>query len=71
MKLGISPLHFSLGHRPPWYPNPTAPPSRANCWRKPGELGVGLVQFGPNMPLDRLSEKELREIVKEAGSMED
>lgn len=68
MKLGISSYTF------PWAiglpgTQPDHPLQPGQLLEKARELGVGLVQFGPNMPLDRLSEKELREIVKEAGSM--
>jgi sugar phosphate isomerase/epimerase len=35
---------------------------------KAQELGVGLVQFGANMPLDKLSDYELREVEKYATS---
>lgn len=35
---------------------------------KAQELGVGIVQFGPNLPLDHLPEAELRDVVKHAHS---
>ncbi|MGD1101669.1 MAG: hypothetical protein ABSA59_06340 [Terriglobia bacterium] len=67
MKLGISSYTY------PWAMGlPDAPPSHPlqplQLLEKAQELGVGLVQFGPNMPLDKLPEKELREVVKHAGS---
>jgi sugar phosphate isomerase/epimerase len=67
MKLGISSYTF------PWaigLPNaiPDNPLKPLQLLEKAHELGVGLVQFGPNMPLDKLPEKELREVVKNANS---
>jgi hypothetical protein len=67
MKLGISSYTY------PWAIGlPEAPPSQPlkplQLLEKAQELGVGIVQFGPNMPLDKLPEKELREVVKSADS---
>lgn len=67
MKLGISSYTF------PWaigLPNtvPDHPLKPMQLLEKAQELGVGLVQFGPNMPLDGLPERELREVVKQADS---
>ncbi len=67
MKLGISSYTF------PWaigLPDaiPNHPLTPLKLLEKAQELGVGLVQFGPNMYLDKLSEKELGEVVKQAGS---
>ena len=67
MKLGISSYTF------PWaigLPDaiPSQPLTPLQLLEKARELGVGLVQFGPNMPLDQLPEKELREVVKRASS---
>ena len=69
MKLGISSYTF------PWAiglpgAKPNHPLKPLQLLEKAQELGVGIVQFGPNMPLDKLPEKELREVVKHAGSME-
>lgn len=66
MKVGISSYTF------PWAVGlPDAPPPfplrPMNLLEKAQELGVGLVQFGPNMPLDRLSDKERRDVVKHAN----
>lgn len=67
MKLGISSYAF------PWAiglpdATPSHPLNPLQLLEKAHELGVGLVQFGPNMPLDTLPEKELREVVKHANS---
>jgi len=67
IKLGISSYTF------PWaigFPGarPDSPLEPLQLLEKARELGVGLVQFGPNLPLDRLPEKELRELVKHADS---
>ena len=67
MKLGISSYTF------PWAIGlPDAIPNRPlkplQLLDKAQELGVGLVQFGPNMPLDKLPEYALREVVKHANS---
>lgn len=69
MKLGISSLTY------PWAVGiPGATPSRPlrplQLLEKAQELGIGLVQFGTNMPLDRLPEPDLREVVKRADSCE-
>jgi sugar phosphate isomerase/epimerase len=67
MKLGISSYTF------PWaigLPDavPQHPLTPLQLLEKAQELGVGLVQFGPNLPLDRLPEKDLRDVVKHASS---
>ena len=67
MKLGISSYTY------PWaigLPNaiPNRPLKPMQLLEKAQELGVGLVQFGPNMPLDNMPEKELHEVVKNANS---
>ena len=66
MKLGISSYTF------PWAIGlPDAQPSRPlkplQLLDKARELGVGLVQYGPNMPLDQLPEYEWREVAKRAS----
>lgn len=63
MKLGISSYTY------PWaigLPDalPTYPLTPLQLLEKACDLGVGLVQFGPNMPLDKLSDKELCELIK-------
>jgi hypothetical protein len=65
VKLGISSYTF------PWaigLPDaiPSHPLTPLQLLAKAQDLGVGIVQFGPNMPLDQLPEKELREVVKQA-----
>lgn len=67
MKLGISSYTF------PWAiglpdATPRQPLKPLQLLEKAQTLGVGLVQFGPNMPLDRLPEADLREVVKQASS---
>lgn len=65
MKLGISSYTY------PWATGlPDAPPRHPvtplQLLEKAHDLGVGIVQFGPNMPLHQLPEKKLREVVKRA-----
>lgn len=67
MKLGISSYTY------PWAiglpdAQPAQPLTPLQLMEKAQELGVGIVQFGPNMPLDKLPEKDLREVVKRADS---
>jgi sugar phosphate isomerase/epimerase len=67
MKVGISSLTF------PWaigFPDatPDHPLKPIHLLEKAQELGVGLVQYGPNMPLERMSESQLREVVKHANA---
>jgi sugar phosphate isomerase/epimerase len=67
MKLGISSYTY------PWTiglpdATPSHPLTALQLLEKAQELGVGLVQFGPNMPLHQLPEQELREVVKYANS---
>jgi 3-oxoisoapionate decarboxylase len=67
MKLGISSYTY------PWAIGltgtmPSQPLKPLQLLEKAQELGVGLVQFGLNMPLDQLPEKELKEVVKRASS---
>jgi sugar phosphate isomerase/epimerase len=65
MKLGISSYTFpwAIGLPEAVPPHPLTP---LQLLEKAQDLGVGIVQFGPNMPLDQLPEKELRELVKQA-----
>jgi sugar phosphate isomerase/epimerase len=67
MKLGISSYTY------PWAiglpdARPSSPLKPLQLLEKAQELGVGIVQFGPNMPLDLLPEVELRDVVKHANS---
>jgi len=67
MKLGISSYTF------PWaigMPDavPSEPLKPLQLLERAHELGVGLVQFGPNLALDKLPERELRDVVKQASS---
>jgi hypothetical protein len=67
MKLGIGTYTY------PWAIGlhdaaPTKPLRPLQLLEKAQELGVGVVQFGPNMPLDQLPEQELRDVVKHADS---
>ena len=67
MKLGISSYTFAWAAGLPDF-TPDRPLTPMQLLEKAQELGVGLVQFGPNMPLDKLPEGELREVVKQAGA---
>jgi hypothetical protein len=67
MKLGISTSTY------PWAiglpgAKPAKPLRALQLLEKARELGVGVVQFGPNLPLEGLSEPELREVVKHADA---
>jgi hypothetical protein len=67
MKLGISSYTYPWAIGLPGAP-PAQPLKPLQLLEKARELGVGLVQFGPNLPLDRLPETELKEVVKRASS---
>ena len=67
MKLGISSYTF------PWAiglpdATPSQPFTPLQLLEKARELGVGIVQFGPNISLDKLPDNELRDVVKRANS---
>lgn len=74
MKLGINSYTFmwSIGFKGPnpAYPErearPTHPLTAIGLLRKARELGVNVVQTGPNLPLDRLSPEELEEFIRSA-----
>jgi sugar phosphate isomerase/epimerase len=69
MKLGISTytymwsIGFRFGDREA---NPPRPMSALDLLGKARELGVSVVQMGPNLPLDRLSHSELAAFVHQA-----
>jgi sugar phosphate isomerase/epimerase len=67
MKLGISsytyPWTFGLPDAKPRHPL-----KPLQLLEKAQELGVGIVQFGPNLPLDLLPEVGSRDVVKHASS---
>jgi sugar phosphate isomerase/epimerase len=67
MKLGISSNTFpwAIGVPGSAVDHPLKP---LQLLEKAQDLGVGLVQFGPNLPLDSLSENELRDVVKHASA---
>ncbi len=67
MKLGISSCTYpwAIGLQDAMPAHPLKP---VQLLEKAQELGVGVVQFGPNMPLDQLPEAELRDVVKHADS---
>jgi len=67
MKLGISSYTY------PWaigFPGaiPSNPLTPLQLLKKARDLGLGLVQFGPNMPLDKLRERQLDEVIDRASS---
>jgi len=76
MKLGIGSYAFmwSIGFKGPnpAYPGkearPTHPMTALGLLQKACELGVHLVQTGPNLPLDKLPEAELEEFIQFAKS---
>jgi len=65
MKLGIGTYTYmwSIG-----FPgaSPEKPMDAMNLISKASELGVHVVQFGPNLPLDSLSEQQLEELIRRA-----
>jgi 3-oxoisoapionate decarboxylase len=67
MKLGISTYTYAwaIGFSGTAPNHPLRP---MQVLEKAQELGVSLVQFGPNLPLDRLPEKDLHDVVKHAES---
>lgn len=74
MKLGVNSYTFmwSIGFKGPnpSYPDrearPTHPMTAIGLLQKALELGVKLVQTGPNLPLDRLPQGELEEFIQSA-----
>jgi len=69
MKLGISSNTFAWATGLPGS-IPPCPLTPIRLLEKAQELGVGIVQFGPNLPLERLAEKELTDVIKHARSWE-
>ncbi len=67
MKLGISSYTFPWAIGLPDAP-PSSPLTPLQLLEKARDLGVGLVQFGPNLPLNRLAERAWRDLVKQAKS---
>lgn len=67
MKLGINSYTFAWAVG---FPDaiPSQPLKPLQLLEKAWELGVGLVQFGPNMPLDMLPDYELRDVLKQADA---
>ncbi len=69
MKLGISTYTYAwaIGFSGAVPNHPLKP---IQLLEKAQELGVNLVQFGPNLPLDRLHLQDLQDLVKHAESWE-
>jgi sugar phosphate isomerase/epimerase len=67
MKLGISTYTYAwaIGFAGAV---PSRPLTALQLLDKAQELGVGLVQFGPNLPLDKLPDAERREVIKRADA---
>jgi sugar phosphate isomerase/epimerase len=66
MKLGISTYTFAWAIGFPGAV-PPRPVTAMQLLEMAQELGVGMVQFGPNLSLDQLSEKDQRAIMKRAN----
>jgi sugar phosphate isomerase/epimerase len=66
MKLGIGSYTFSWGVGVPGH-LPEEPLSEIGLLDKARELGVSVVQFADNLPLDRLSDHELEALAARAG----
>jgi sugar phosphate isomerase/epimerase len=67
IKLGISSATYAWAVGFPEV-MPNHPLTAMRLLEKAQELGVGLFQFGPNLPLDRLAQTELQDVVKHAKS---
>jgi sugar phosphate isomerase/epimerase len=69
MKLGIGTYAYmwSIGFSGA---KPAKPMTALDLLSKARELGVGVVQYGPNRPLDRLPEAELEALVRQAREWE-
>ena len=69
MKLGISTYSYmwSIGFDGSW---PDKPMTAVDLLAKAVELGVRVVQFGTNLPLERLSNAELEDFIQTAQRLE-
>jgi sugar phosphate isomerase/epimerase len=66
MRLGISSYTYAWAIGMPGYPPPPHRLTALGLLDKAAELGVRVVQFADNMPLERLSAGELRALAKQA-----
>ena len=67
MKLGISSNTYAWAVGLPCM-KPEQPLSAMELLERAAELGVGIVQFGSNLPLEHLPQSELREVLEHARS---
>ena len=64
--LGIGTYAFAWSIGVPGYPRPPHPMDGLSLLRKAANLGVRVVQFADNLPLDELSEREQSDLLAEA-----
>jgi len=69
MRLGISSYTFVWSVGVPGYPQPREPLTAEGLLHKAAELGVGVVQIADNLPLHRLSSKQVDALAGLAGEM--
>jgi 3-oxoisoapionate decarboxylase len=67
MRLGIGSYTYAWAIGVPGYPPPPHPLTPPALLDKAAELGVRVVQFADNMPLERLSAGELKAVAKQAA----
>lgn len=68
MRLGISSYTYTWAIGVPGY-NPAQPLGYAALLQRAAELGVGVVQFADNLPLERLAQDELRALAQQAQAL--
>jgi 3-oxoisoapionate decarboxylase len=66
MRLGISSHTFAWGIGVPDYPPPPRPMTAEGLLERAEALGVGVVQFADNLPLDRLADADLAALRRSA-----
>jgi sugar phosphate isomerase/epimerase len=69
MRLGISSYTYTWAIGVPGYP-PASPMDAVGLLEKAAQLGVGLVQFADNLPLDALTPDGLDRLQRVAGDLE-
>jgi 3-oxoisoapionate decarboxylase len=67
MRLGISSYTYVWSIGVPGFPQPRRPLTAEGLLAKATELGVGVVQFADNLPLDRLTTPELDRLASQAA----
>src|SRR5262249_33810815 len=67
MRLGISSYTYVWSVGVPGYSQPRQPLTPAGLLAKATELGVGVVQIADNLPLDRLTDAQLKLLTAQAA----